>query len=452
MTQAIRKHLRDFIAVAVLVDRGAGGVATSSSRTSACASRSSRRSRSSSRPSSRPPRRSSPARARRCASRACGSATSVGRGRERQGGRDVRRRPQVPADLQRRDDPDAADDRPQGHVLRARPGHAGGRRARGGRRRCRSPTPRPTSTSTRSSRRLDADTQAYLRLLLVGAGKGLEGRGRDLGQVLGSLGPINRGPREAQLEGRAAQGQPRAADPQPQPADRGGRPLRGRPRRSSSTPRTRRSARSRAGPGRRSRRSTCSARRSPRPHQTLGPGQPTTRRVLGPTFNDLRPFAQNLDEMNASVRRSWPRHDAGAPATRSGRSCARRATRSRTCARPSKPLAQGDAEPDDGRRRRSTRSATWRPTTRSGAEPPGAAGPRRGLPLLGRLARPQRQQHLLRPATRTALYRRIYLTASCAEHRRSSPTRPAGARSSRIDRLRPAVRTRRALQTSEVSG
>jgi phospholipid/cholesterol/gamma-HCH transport system substrate-binding protein len=39
---------------------------------------------------------------------------------------------------------------------------------------------------------LDADTQAYLRLLLVGAGKGLEGRGRDLGEVLGSLGPLNR--------------------------------------------------------------------------------------------------------------------------------------------------------------------------------------------------------------------------------------------------------------------
>ena len=39
---------------------------------------------------------------------------------------------------------------------------------------------------------LDGDTQAYLRLLLVGAGKGLDGRGRDLGELLGSLGPINR--------------------------------------------------------------------------------------------------------------------------------------------------------------------------------------------------------------------------------------------------------------------
>lgn len=39
---------------------------------------------------------------------------------------------------------------------------------------------------------LDGDSQAYLRTLLIGAGKGLEGRGKDLGKVLGSLGPINR--------------------------------------------------------------------------------------------------------------------------------------------------------------------------------------------------------------------------------------------------------------------
>ncbi len=39
---------------------------------------------------------------------------------------------------------------------------------------------------------LDSDTQAYLKLLLVGAGKGLEGRDRDLGRLLGGLGPINR--------------------------------------------------------------------------------------------------------------------------------------------------------------------------------------------------------------------------------------------------------------------
>ena len=40
---------------------------------------------------------------------------------------------------------------------------------------------------------LDSDTRAYLRLLLVGGGEGLRGRGRDLGEVLKSLGPINQG-------------------------------------------------------------------------------------------------------------------------------------------------------------------------------------------------------------------------------------------------------------------
>ena len=39
---------------------------------------------------------------------------------------------------------------------------------------------------------LDGDTQAYLRLLLIGAGQGLKGQGQNLGKLLGSLGPLNR--------------------------------------------------------------------------------------------------------------------------------------------------------------------------------------------------------------------------------------------------------------------
>jgi phospholipid/cholesterol/gamma-HCH transport system substrate-binding protein len=39
---------------------------------------------------------------------------------------------------------------------------------------------------------LDSDTQAYLKLLIVGAGKGLDGRDKDLGKLLGGLGPINK--------------------------------------------------------------------------------------------------------------------------------------------------------------------------------------------------------------------------------------------------------------------
>jgi phospholipid/cholesterol/gamma-HCH transport system substrate-binding protein len=47
---------------------------------------------------------------------------------------------------------------------------------------------------------LDTDTQAYLRLLISGAGKGLDGRGEDLGKVLGSLGPINKDFKELNSE------------------------------------------------------------------------------------------------------------------------------------------------------------------------------------------------------------------------------------------------------------
>ena len=40
---------------------------------------------------------------------------------------------------------------------------------------------------------LDTDTRGYLRMLLVAGGEGLRGRGKDLGELLANLGPINRG-------------------------------------------------------------------------------------------------------------------------------------------------------------------------------------------------------------------------------------------------------------------
>ncbi len=72
-------------------------------------------------------------------------------------------------------------------------------------------TPTPTTTSSRTADEipvaniapdtnvdqilsaLDGDTRAYLRLLLTQGGQGLNGRGKDLGKLFGSLGPINRG-------------------------------------------------------------------------------------------------------------------------------------------------------------------------------------------------------------------------------------------------------------------
>ena len=146
---------------------------------------------------------------------------------------------------------------------------------------------------------LDSDTQAYLRLLLVGAGEGLRGRDRELGQVLGSVGPINRdlaklnslvAQRKANLSrlihnmnvltnrigqngddvselvvtSQAALGAIAEQDPNVQRAVR-------------LLPGTLDQARS-----------------------TL---DETARfaEVLGPTLNDLRPFARRLDEVNAST-------------------------------------------------------------------------------------------------------------------------------------------------------
>jgi phospholipid/cholesterol/gamma-HCH transport system substrate-binding protein len=145
---------------------------------------------------------------------------------------------------------------------------------------------------------LDADSQAYLRMLLTGAGQGLDGRAKELGELLGSLGPLNRdfaalnkeiakrrddlselmhsfnvlttrvGKAESELtkvvsSSREALGTIAAQDP--------------------------------------------SVRRAIR----LLPGTLTQAEttltsisrfadVLGPAFNDLRPFARNLDELNAS--------------------------------------------------------------------------------------------------------------------------------------------------------
>jgi phospholipid/cholesterol/gamma-HCH transport system substrate-binding protein len=146
---------------------------------------------------------------------------------------------------------------------------------------------------------LDADTQAYLRLLLVGAGKGLEGRGRDLGETLGSLGPINED--LDRLNTKVAQRKEELArlihnfnlltreiadsdDDLAQLVDSSNAAL---GTIANEDPDVQEAIRL-LGP-------------------TLAEARSTLTKVsdfaavLGPTFNDLRPFARNLDEMNDSV-------------------------------------------------------------------------------------------------------------------------------------------------------
>ena len=147
---------------------------------------------------------------------------------------------------------------------------------------------------------LDADTQAYLRLLLVGAGGGLEGNDKRLGRLLGSLGPINRdlgvlnrtvAERRRELAqfthnmnvlttrvGQAEHELTRLVGSASQDLGAIGEQEPDVERLVSLLPETLRVGR-----------------------ETLISMRELAT-VLGPTFNDLRPFARNLKDLNASTR------------------------------------------------------------------------------------------------------------------------------------------------------
>ena len=138
---------------------------------------------------------------------------------------------------------------------------------------------------------LDGDTQAYLRLLLVGAGQGLKGQGQNLGKLLGSLGPLNKD--LDRLNSMVAQRRHELADlvhnlsvlteaiGQPQGRRHLVRPPPTTPSR-RSPPRTR----------------TCSGPARLLPGDALRQRTNTFGKVdglakqLGPAFNSLRPFAR----------------------------------------------------------------------------------------------------------------------------------------------------------------
>jgi phospholipid/cholesterol/gamma-HCH transport system substrate-binding protein len=148
---------------------------------------------------------------------------------------------------------------------------------------------------------LDSDTQAYLRLLLVGAGRGLDGRGRDLGKVLGSLGPINRDLRRLNTEVakrkgnlrrlitnfRSLTGEVAEADQDLTELVEGSAVALGAI--AEQDPSVRRAVALLPG--------------------TLEQTKVALRNVtafadeLGPAFDELRPFARNLEGVNASTRR-----------------------------------------------------------------------------------------------------------------------------------------------------
>jgi phospholipid/cholesterol/gamma-HCH transport system substrate-binding protein len=147
---------------------------------------------------------------------------------------------------------------------------------------------------------LDADSQAYLRLLLVGAGKGLEGRDKELGQLLGGLGPINRD--LAELNRQVAQRRDSLA-----------RLIHNMNVLTTAVGRqeselTRVVSSSNAALGAIAEQDPSVQRAVRLLPGTLGQAEDTLTATagfaaeLGPAFDELRPFARNLEPLNASVR------------------------------------------------------------------------------------------------------------------------------------------------------
>jgi phospholipid/cholesterol/gamma-HCH transport system substrate-binding protein len=254
---------------------------------------------------------------------------------------------------------------------------------------------------------LDGDTQAYLRALFIGGGQGLKGRARDLGKVLGGLGPINQ--KLARLNRLVAQRKENLSslihnlniltgtigdngEQLTQLVDSSNSALGAIASQDLNVQRAVALL-----PG------TLSTART-----TLGKVEGLAA-TLGPTFNDLRPFARNLDAMNESIIRVADT----APVIRDQ----------------IRPFVRAAREPVDDLRpaAKSLARTTPRLSTLAlelnrlgnmaafnprGAEPPNAPNRDEGyLFWAGWLG--HNGNSVFQTADGNGLYRRIYLTASC---------------------------------------
>lgn len=148
---------------------------------------------------------------------------------------------------------------------------------------------------------LDGDTQAYLRLLLVGAGQGLDGRDKELGKVLGSLGPLTKS--LDQINSKVAERKEnlrRLITNFNLLAKEVGK---------SEQSLTDLVTFSNTAVGAIAEQDPSVQRAIQLLPSTLRQSTTTLNNVaafadqLGPAFNDLRPFARNLDEVNASTKK-----------------------------------------------------------------------------------------------------------------------------------------------------
>jgi phospholipid/cholesterol/gamma-HCH transport system substrate-binding protein len=254
---------------------------------------------------------------------------------------------------------------------------------------------------------LDGDTQAYLRALFIGGGQGLKGRARDLGQVLGTLGPINQ--KLARLNRLVAQRKENLSslihnlniltgtigdngEQLTQLVDSSNSALGAIASQDLNVQRAVALL-----PG------TLSTART-----TLGKVEGLAA-TLGPTFNELRPFARNLDAMNQSIIRVADTapviRDQIRPFVRAAREPVndlRPAAKSLARSTPRlSTLALG--------LNRLGNMAAFNPR---GAEPPSAPNRDEGyLFWAGWLG--HNGNSVFQTADGNGLYRRIYLTASC---------------------------------------
>ena len=255
---------------------------------------------------------------------------------------------------------------------------------------------------------LDSDTQSYLRLFLVGGGQGLKGRAQDLGKVLGGLGPINR--ELATLNSRVAERRQNLAhlihnlnvltkavgdngDQLAALVDSSNSALGAI---ASEDLNVRRAVALLPG--------TLSTA-----HSTLGKLLGYSA-VLGPTFNNLRPFARHLVRLNASVRRAAATtpviRDQIRPFVRAARKPVRDLRpAARSLARTTPRLTDLTTEIN-----RLGNMAAYNP---KGAEAPGTPGRDEGylywLSWLG-----HNGNSVFQAQDANGVYRRIYFTASCS--------------------------------------
>jgi phospholipid/cholesterol/gamma-HCH transport system substrate-binding protein len=255
---------------------------------------------------------------------------------------------------------------------------------------------------------LDSDSEAYLRLLLEGAGQGLDGRGRDLGRVLGGLGPINhdleRVSREVAKRHRnlarlvtslnlVTRAAARQDDDLTQLVGAGNATLDAIARQDLSV---RRSVALLPGTLRESTR-------------TLDEVSDFAAQ-LGPATQQLRPFARHLDEVNASVR------GLAVSTTPTIKNDIRPFTReARKRVRDLRPAARRLAEATPrlttvgAKLNRLTNMAAFNP---GGAEPPGTAGRDEGY-LYWAAWLSHNGNSVFSAQDANGLYRRGYFTASC---------------------------------------